>query len=216
VQQFGPIRHRRPPTARSLLVLAVMVLVTLGACGGGANPSPTGMVTPPSSPQVSPGQPLPQPTPGEPATPAAQAPWPAGWQEAFCATFSELVVMQELAVDIGRALEEGNRDDARGLTAELDASASSARERLGEHPAWAAADELEQEIVSLIDLADEMALRYDRHLNQGRRPARRLAEEAGAQMGPVVEAVLDRVLLLAEQGLSCPGTEFQLETPPAR
>ncbi|CAN5692490.1 hypothetical protein BH23CHL7_BH23CHL7_14110 [soil metagenome] len=192
-----------------------MIGLAVTACGGGTRPSPTGAGSPSlaasgavDSPGVSP-----LPTAGVIDTPFAP-PWPAGWDTSFCVTFAELVVMQELAVDIGRALDEDDRDDARALTAELDESTTAARELLGEMPEWPTAEPVRADIEALLDLADEMALRYGRHLNQGRRPALAAAQEAGRQMRGVVDPLLDRVTLLAELGLRCPGLTLDLETPP--
>jgi hypothetical protein len=199
------------------ILLAVMIGLAVAPCGGGTRPSPTGAGSPSPAPTptgavISPGG-SPLPTAGVIDTPFAP-PWPAGWDTSFCVTFAELVVMQELAVDIGRALDEDERDDARGLTAELEVSATAARELLGEVPEWPTAEPVRADIEALLDLADEMALRYGRHLNQGRRPALAAAREAGRQMGGVVDPLLDRVTLLAELGLRCPGLTLDLETPP--
>jgi hypothetical protein len=128
--------------------------------------------------------------------------------------FGEMVVMQELAVDIGRSLDEGDRDDALGLTTELAASAGIVRVGLALLPAWEAAAPLADDIVALLDLADEMALRYERYLAQNRQPALGLAQAAGAAMNDVVPDLLERLILLEEAGLACQGLELNLETPP--
>ena len=44
---------------------------------------------------------------------------PVGWDDAFCSIFADVVVAQELAIDIERALEEENARDARGLARDL-------------------------------------------------------------------------------------------------
>jgi hypothetical protein len=208
-------QHRPTPivSRKAARVLAVLTAVVVVGCGGGGGPTPTGASPTPgsTSPAGSPGGTL--PTPSATTDPIA-APWPAGWDSAFCTLFGELVVMQELAVDIGRALDDGDRGDARGLTAELAASATTARELLAEVPEWLTAEPLREDVTSLLALADEMALRYDLHLNQGRRPALARARAAGAQMAGVVEPMLERLELLADQGLACPGLSFDLETPP--
>jgi hypothetical protein len=211
------VQPRLHPPVRSgpaTIVLTVLIGLALAACGG-ARPSPTGGGSPSAGPTgvvTSPGA-TSDATPGVIGTPFTP-PWPAGWDTAFCAAFGELVVTQELAVDIGRALDEEAREDARGLTAELADSATMVRELLAEVPAWPTAEPVREDIAALLDLADEMALRYDRHLNQNRRPALALAQAAGGKMRGVVDPLLDRLTLLAELGLSCPGTPFDLETPP--
>lgn len=204
---------RGPARAGPAAIAAVLAIALVAACNGGAT-APTGppLGTPAAGLPTQPPNDL--PTPGSLPTPAAPA-WPEGWDGALCAMFAQLVETQELAVDIGRALDEGDRDDARGLTAELEASAVQARALLDEIPVWTADEPLRDDVSELLDLADEMALRYDRHLNQGRRPARAAAERAGAQMRAVVDPLIDRLVLLSDQGLSCPGLAFDLETPPA-
>ena len=178
---------------------------------------------PGASPTRSPGS-TPSTGPGTPAGPTATAdaigtprfePWPPGWNDALCTMFAEMVVMQELAVDIGRALDEGSRDDALALTRELATSAATVREHLSALPAWELAAPLGEDVLALLALADEMALRYERYLADNRRPALALAEAAGAAMSDVVPDLLDRLILLAELGLACPGVPFNLETPPA-
>jgi len=207
---FGLHRFTGPLRLRAL-ALAGLLLVVAG-CGGGAGASPT--ASPAGTASASPTAPgAPTPTPGAIGTPVV-GPWPTGWDSAFCTMFSEMVVMQELAVDIGRALDEGDRDDALALTLELAASAATVRVGLALLPAWEAAAPLADDLVALLALADEMALRYERYLAQNRRPALGLARAAGAQMNDVVPDLLDRLILLDEAGLACPGFEFNLETPP--
>jgi hypothetical protein len=192
----------------------VLLLAIVAACGGGGPTATPPLSTPPllATPTAQPGT---LPTPGDLPTPVSRPAWPEGWDAALCATFTQLVETQELAVDIGRALEEDDRADARGLTAELALSATATRELLAEMPEWGTAETIEQDITALLDLADEMALRYDRYLNDNRRQALGRAQEAGAQMSAVAEPLVERLTLLSEQGLRCPGVPFRLETPPA-
>jgi hypothetical protein len=170
----------------------VLLGLAVAGCGGGPAATGRGASSPGVSPMTSPGTTL--PTPAAIQTPC-NAPWPAGWDDALCAAFAELVVMQELAVDIGRALREGDREDARALTAELAASATAARGLLEQLPDWPPAEPLREDVAGLIGLADEVALRY-------------------GQMRDVIEPLLDRLTTLADQGLACPGLPFYLEAPP--
>jgi hypothetical protein len=198
-------------TGPATLIAAVLLGLAVAGCGGGPAATGRGASSPGVSPMTSPGTTL--PTPAAIQTPF-NAPWPAGWDDALCAAFAELVVMQELAVDIGRALREGDREDARALTAELAASATAARGLLEQLPDWPPAEPLREDVAGLIGLADEVALRYGRHLNQGRRPALAAAQAAARQMRDVIEPLLDRLTTLADQGLACPGLPFYLEAPP--
>jgi hypothetical protein len=208
----APLRPRLPAPACLLLIM----LSAAAVVGCSAGPP---VATPTRSPSGSPtagtsGPAVPTATPGEIGTPFV-GPWPSGWESAFCALFGEMIVMQELAVDVGRALDEDDRDDALALTRELTASAAAVREELAQLPAWEAAAPLTNQTLELLDLADEMALRYERYLAEGRRPALGLARAAGAAMGEVVTELLDRLILLEAVGLSCPGFDFHLEAPPA-
>ena len=206
-----PLLTRRP----SVQAMALAgLLLAVGGCGGG-RPATSPTSSPSSSPSATASTSLGPTATADPIGTPPSAPWPSGWESAFCTMFGEMVVMQELAVDIGRALDEGDRDDALGLTRELAASAVTVRERLGLLPPWEAAAALAEDIVALLDLADEMALRYERHLADNRQPALALARAAGAQMNDVVPDLLDRLILLEGVGLACPGLEFSLETPPA-
>ena len=213
-----PVLRSSPSRRSTRSVLGLLLTVALVvACGGAElSPNPSLRTLPPAA---SPSD-LPTGGPGGPTTAPigtpSRVPWPSGWDTAFCALFSQLVETQELAVDIGRALDDGERSDARGLTAELAVSATTSGELLGELPEWATDASLRTDIEALLDLADEMALRYDRYLNRNRNQALANAQAAGRQMAGVVEPLLERVTLLAEQGLSCPGVPFALETPADR
>lgn len=209
--------HRHVSLARrgALGLLALLLVAACGSGGGNGTPTPTrpaGTVNPSpiggtSSP---PGTTV---SPGPIGTPFA-SPWPRGWDSDFCDLFADVVVMQELAVDIGRALEDEARADARGLTRELAETATSVREQLGELPSWEAAAPLENQLGELVDLAERMATRYERHFATNRRNPLNAAREAGGQMNEVVAEVLDRLRTLEEDGLSCPEVDFELETPP--
>ncbi len=194
----------------ALLLAAALVIA---ACGGGGTATPTR--TPSGSPSSSPTATTAtsQPTGGSPS-PTTGTPWPNGWDAATCALFADTVVMQELAVDIGRALEDDARADARALTAELAATATDVREQLAELPPWEAAAPFERQMVSLLDLADLMAARYERHFATNRSGPLNAAQEAGGDMRDVVPRVLDRLDTLARAGFSCAGLEFELESPP--
>jgi hypothetical protein len=191
-----------------------MMILVLAACGGGGPVATGGSPSPAPITGPTGGQGTLLPTPGNVATSPPSAPWPAGWDAAMCATFAQLVETQELAVDIGRALDEDDRADARALTAELSASVAATRGLLADMREWATADVIRADIGSLLDLGEEMATRYDRYLNANRRQALGRAREAGAQMPEVVDQLTERLGLLADQGLRCPGIAFELETPP--
>ena len=190
-----------------------MLLLAVACGGGGDRPTPSRSPGG-SSPTTSAGPSgAATDTAGAIGTPFV-APWPSGWDSGFCPIFAEMVVMQELAVDVGRALDDGARAEARALNTELGQAATSVRSALGELPPWEAAEPLEARIVALLDLADEMALRYGRHFENNRPAPRNAAREAGGRMNDVVPDLLDRLILLEEAGLACAGLDFSLEVPP--
>jgi hypothetical protein len=203
--------------ARSLTrtVAAVLAVSMLVACGAGSpspSPSPTVPVdldTPAPSP-VS----VPTMAPTAPPTLPPQGDWPAGWDTAFCAAFQEVVVAQELAVDVGRALEEDERDDALALARELEGAGAATQEMLGELEEWEPAQEAVEQLTELMDLAERMGRNYRRYLDENARNRLRRAQGFAADMGPVVENVEAELAGLAnDENLSCPTAEFVLETP---
>lgn len=212
--QVGYAMPLLPFAQRSRMAGLLLPALLMAACGGGG-PSPSG--SPTGTPSTS-GSPAASGTPGPTAPGSASPvgePWPAGWQSAFCALFAETVVMQELAVDVGRALDDDADAEAEALNGELALAATSVREQLGGLPPWEAAAPFERQMVDLLHLADEMATRYARHFQTGRQAPLNAAVAAGGQMNEVVPRVLNRLDVLIEAGLACPGVDFSLETPPA-
>lgn len=203
----------RPPGRLTAAVLVLAILSLAAACGPAGPSQSVASLPPPPAEQPS------LPPDGSTAPPVIGTPvdarWPAGWDTAFCEMFGQLVETQELAVDIGRALDEGARRDARALTAELADSITLTRELLADIPEWSADEMLREDVNALLDLGERMADRYERHLDNRRRQPLRAARAAGAEMAPIAEQLLDKVVLLSDQGLSCPGVEFHLETPPS-
>ena len=122
-----------------MAALLAVVLIA-GACGSGS-PSPRASRSPAAttSPRASAGvvATLGPPPTEAPSLPPQQAPdWPDGWDAAFCTAFEEVVIAQELAVDIGRALAEENTADARALASELITTTESATALLGDVTGW--------------------------------------------------------------------------------
>lgn len=199
---------------RPVWLCAAAVLLVAG-CGSGS-PSPrispglTSVTDDPvtSSPSAAPRRPTAAPT----SPPSGS--WPRGWDTDFCAAFSEVVIAQELAVDVGRALDEDAREDALALSNELMGTSTAAAEMLGQLPEWRPAQELVERLASLMDLGERIGRNYGRYIENGREQALQRAQGFGADMGPIVDAALDELSELAEEeGLGCPEQEFVLEAP---
>jgi hypothetical protein len=203
-----PVLVRLRPVA--LLIVGLLPLSVVGACTDAlAEPTPT-LFTPPAQPTATAPvatatpRPTPQPTP---------PPWPAGWEIEFCTALGEVVVAQELTVDIPRALDEGDNDDALALARELRATAIGAGELLGGVTPWEEAQPAIAEMVTLADIGSRIGRQYVRFLEEGRRPA---LERVNALLDDMRPVLIDANAALAELdalGVDCSPTELILETP---
>ncbi len=203
------------PAGRLPLTLIVALLL-VAACGTGS-PSPRPTTTLPSATDPVGLTPAPPPT-SRPRTAAPTTPvvgsWPDGWDADFCSAFAEVVPAQELAVDVGRALDEDDDDDALGLARELESSGEAATEMLANLPQWEPAQAAVDQLTELMDMAQRMGRSYRRFMEDNRGPALERAQGIGAEMRPLVDSVLaDLGVLSDEEGLGCPGMEFALESP---
>lgn len=142
------------------------------------------------------------------------APWPAGWNTGFCATFVDVVVAQQLARDIGRALDDSATDDAIGLAHELGTTVEGIRTALTDLPEWPGAASLMTALEAMLNADDDLVTFYLRNLEEGKAGALDRAHEVEATLRndavPGVEAALAP---LVAGGLTCPGTNLTLETP---
>lgn len=183
----------------------------LAACGTGTLSSPT------LPPLVTPGPTTATTSPGATSTPtpsASQQAWPAGWDDDFCTAFAEVVIAQQLARDIGRALGEDDREDAAGLAHELATTIEGIRASIGELPEWTGDDELLTALGALLDEDEQLVTFYLRYLEQDRAAALDRAHEVEVALrDQAVPAAETAVAKLANQGLTCPGLSFDLETP---
>lgn len=203
------VRFRSAATSVAWLLPLPLLLL---ACGDTASPTvplnPSPLATPVAVTTPAPAPPTPRPTPVVTAPP-----WPAGWDEEFCAAFSEVKVAQELVVDVPRALAEDESDDALGLARELRATALGARELIEEVPAWDRAQPALAELDRLADMGSRVGRFYVRFLDEGRRPARARAQDLAADMPPVVEEANSMLDDLAALGVECPQAALSLESP---
>jgi hypothetical protein len=186
-------------------------MAVVAACGTGTTSTPTlpPLVTPGSTDITAPPIATVTPRPS-----ASQPTRPAGWDDDFCTAFAEVVIAQQLARDIGRALGEDDRDDAAGLAHELGTTVEGIRALIGELPEWTGDDELLTALGALLDEDEQLVTFYLRYLEQDRAPALDRAHGVEVvlreQAVPAVETALAK---LARQGLTCPGLSFDLETP---
>jgi hypothetical protein len=194
------------------LALAAAALSAVVGCGDvvvGPTPVPFTPLPPLSTP-------VPAPTNGaiqRPTLAPSPPPWPAGWDDEFCAAFIELAIVHELAVDIPRALDEDETDDALALARELRSTAIAAGELLDELTPWETAQPAAAEMVTLADIGSRVGRQYVRYLDEGRRPALRRVEELLDDMRPVVEEANAELAQLASLGLACPPHALEFEIP---
>jgi hypothetical protein len=193
-------------------VSALVVVGLLAACGG-ATSSPLRTSTPRPTATI----PVDAPTDGvteAPTSTASAVPWPAGWDSAFCLAYTDIVVAQELARDIGRALDDDDEEDAIGLAHELGGVVAAVRTLIDELPPWEGSQRLLDAIDEMLADDEQLVTFYLRYLEESRdgalQRARDVEETLRENDVPRVEAAL---LALAEIGLTCPGQSFSLDKP---
>jgi hypothetical protein len=146
-----------------------------------------------------------------PAVSSIPASWPVGWDVAFCNAFADTTVAHELIIDIERAIDDDNKDDAAGLANDLAQTAPIATSEVTRMTDWAPAAELKTALTNLLDLDTQAATSYQSYFNDdvrsGLRAARQLRNQVGKQVAPINE----QLQLLTEMGLSCPGGGLSLE-----
>jgi hypothetical protein len=207
------MRPSARPSLRSRVLLVVLGLLTLVgavACEGTR-------ATPRPSPSLIILQFTPRPsrslTPSPSVVPSVEATWPIGWDVEFCQMFNEAVIAQQLVVDVERAMDEGNNQDARLLADELVLEATAATELLTGMTPWADAESASVGIAALMDLAGRAGNEYHAWFEKGKRSDLRQARALRRENGNEVPAVNSDLEALAEVGLSCPGNELVLEAP---
>jgi hypothetical protein len=205
-------RRVKSPTGRGATVLALLAAASIAlSC---TEPGPT--VRPTGSPGVTsaPSSPAAAATVGVGRTPSVTLTvWPQGWDRAFCAAFAEVVIAQELAVDIERAMAEEATDDARALAVELTTTAPAAAELLNAVPAWGPGQDALGEMSSLMDAGRQAGEHYVRYLTENRRRSLTRARELRDAIRDTVPAANTALEQLAEEGLSCRGQTLELESP---
>ena len=201
------------PARRAVLVVLCAAMIVTGAYG---------CLEPTTSPRPSPSlielDFTPPPTTG-PSANAEGSPrptlvsWPIGWDVAFCGALSEVVTAQELVIDVERAIDEDANRDAMGLARELTLVATGASQLLVELPEWGGAGEVVASLAALMDLGARAGTEYETHLDNNRRPPLRRARALRREIADAVPAANEQLQVLADVGLSCPGTPLELESP---
>jgi hypothetical protein len=189
-------------------------LALVAACGASVTPTATS-TSPTLSPRLTASAPpgLSQ-TPATAPPSATALPRPAGWDATFCAAYTDIVVAQELARDIGRALDEDSKQDAIGLARELEATVVGVRTTLTALPAWPGGEQLLSAVNAMLDTDEELVTNYLRFLEENRDPALdRAHERETALREEIVPAVEVALAELAAAGFSCPGLNFTLDKP---
>jgi len=204
----------RPKSPARVVTALLPMLVAAAVLLGCTEPGPTVRAT--GSPGVTsaPSSPVGAATlgPGRTASVTLTV-WPQGWDRAFCAAFAEVVIAQELAVDIERAMAEEATEDAQALAVELTTTAPAAAELLNAVPAWGPGQDALGEMSSLMDAGRQAAEQYVRYLDENRRRSLTRARELRDAIRDTVPAANTALEQLAEAGLSCRGHTLELESP---
>jgi hypothetical protein len=155
----------------------------------------------------------PRPTASALAGPSA-APWTAEWHDAFCAAFGEIVVAQQVARDIGRSLEAGDKANATGLAHELQTTVSGLGTTLTGLPSWTGSTDVVTAVTTMLEQDANLATQYLRYLEDKRGGALDRAHTIeGTLRESAIPAVATALAPLKTQGLACPGIELELESP---
>ncbi len=192
-----------------LLVVGILV----SACGGAtstAGPSPS-LVTLDFTPLPSTALPSLSPT-TSPGSSAVAASWPVGWDVAFCTAYADTTVAHELVIDIERAVSDGSKSDAQGLSGELAQTAPIASAEVTRLKDWTPAAALKADLTNMLDLDAQAADAYQNYFTNGGRATLRQARQLRNQVGKQVGPANTELQQLAGLGLSCPGTDLKLET----
>ena len=200
------------PDIRQLAVLALGILL-LGACDS-ASPARTPNVTARPSARAT-SSPIAETPPASSTagTPSA-TPWSAEWHAAFCAAFADVVIAQQLVRDIGRSLEADDSDNATGLAHELQTTVRDLGTTIAALPAWPGSTNVVTAVTAMLEQDASLATQYLRYLEDKRSAALDRAHDVeGTLRTDAVPAVTVAVTALVTQGLTCPDTPLQLESP---
>ena len=192
------------------LVVAALGAAVLLACeepGSSARPSPSlieiDVSRPPSTNAAAPSQ--------SPTSQATFVSIPVGWDTAFCGILADAVVAQELVIDIERAINEEAVRDARALTRELRDITADAIGLLAQVPEWDTGAQAIQRLGLMVDLGSKAAEQYDVAFDQQSASAIRRARAFRRDIERETAATNEALTNIANVGISCEGTQMQLE-----
>lgn len=203
------IRYRGRSVVALAVILALMGALALGCeePRSSARPSPSLIEIDVSQPPSTTGVPGSSPT-----TQATFVSIPVGWDNAFCGILADAVVAQELVIDIERALNEEAVQDARRLTRELRDITADAAGLLGQVPAWDTGAAAIERLGLMIDLGSRAAEQYDIAFDRQSASALRRARDLRRDIRSETEATNEALANIASVGITCEGTQMQLET----
>jgi len=143
-----------------------------------------------------------------------QAPWTAEWQDAFCAAFEDVVIAQQVARDIGRSIAAEDPDNAAGLAHELEGTVTDLGTELAGLPTWPGSTAVVTAVTEMLQQDADLATYYLRFLEDDRALALDNAHKVEDTLrDSAIPAVSAAIGALASQGLSCPNTTLDLESP---
>ena len=196
------------PTRALLASLAIVLTVTTLGCEeprSSARPSQS-LLEVEFTPRASAGA-------DESAEPSAEPTFvaiPVGWDDAFCSIFANVVVAQELAIDIERALEEENPRDARGLARDLRDITADAHGLMEGLPEWDDAQDATVELAALLDLYGRTAAEYLAFFDEESSSLRR-ARNLRRQIGRATPDANETFAGLESLGIACEDQPLVIE-----
>lgn len=202
---------------KRIVVCLLVIGGVVSGCGGG----PTASTRPSSSlltleftppPTAARSTAVPSHTSGTTAPSAPPASWPVGWDVAFCNAFADLTVAHQLLKDIERAITDGNKSDAQGLSSELAQTAPIAESEVTRMTDWAPAATLKTDLTALLDLDTQASTAYLSYFNDNVKAALHQARQLRTQVGKQVNPINTELAAVTALGLSCPGTDLTLES----
>jgi len=135
---------------------------------------------------------------------------PVGWDDAFCGVFADVVVAQELAIDIERAIDEENPRDARGLARDLRDITTDAQGLMEGLPEWDDAADVTAELTALLDLYARTSAEYLAYFNEETGTLRR-ARNLRRMIGRATPGANESFAELETLGIECDDQPLVIE-----
>jgi hypothetical protein len=123
-------------------------------------------------------------------------------------------VAQQVARDIGRSLEAGDKGNATGLAHELQTTTTDLSSTLTGLPAWSGSTDVVTAVTGMLEQDANLATQYLRYLEDKRAGALDRAHQIEGTLGEqAIPAVATALAPLKTQGLACPDIDLELEAP---